>query len=129
MYLRRCYRRKSGKRHAYWALVESYRTPRGPRQRVVAYLGEMDEDGRIGVKRCAENRREVQPGLFGKSDPEWVEVDLKRVRVERSRKFGGAWLGLEMIRRLGLDGFLQEHLPTGREEIAWSVMAQILVLG
>ena len=129
MYLRRCYRRKSGKRHAYWALVESYRTPRGPRQRVVAYLGEMDDDGRIGVKHCAENRREVQTGLFGKAIPEWVEVDLKRVHVERSRKFGGAWLGLEMLRRLGLDRFLEEHLPAGREEIAWPVMVQILVLG
>jgi hypothetical protein len=42
MYLRPCYRRKNGKRHAYWALVESLRTEQGPRQRVVAYLGEMD---------------------------------------------------------------------------------------
>jgi len=41
MYLRRCSRRKDGKRHAYWALVESYRTERGPRQRVVAWLGAM----------------------------------------------------------------------------------------
>jgi len=38
MFLRPCYRKKNGKRHAYWALVESYRTARGPRQRVVAYL-------------------------------------------------------------------------------------------
>jgi hypothetical protein len=56
MYIRRCYRKKDGKRHAYWALVESYRTVRGPRQRVVAWLGAMDEEGRIGVKRCAEGR-------------------------------------------------------------------------
>ena len=46
MYLRRCYRNKDGKRHGYWALVESYRSSRGPRQRVVAYLGEMDAAGR-----------------------------------------------------------------------------------
>jgi hypothetical protein len=45
MYLRRCYRKKDGKRHGYWALVESYRTARGPRQRMVAYLGEVDECG------------------------------------------------------------------------------------
>ncbi len=37
MFIRPCYRNKDGKRHAYWALVESYRTQRGPRQRVVAY--------------------------------------------------------------------------------------------
>ncbi len=45
MYLRRCYRQKDGKRHGYWALVESYRSSRGPRQRVLAYLGEMDTAG------------------------------------------------------------------------------------
>ena len=53
MYLRRCYREKDGKRHAYWALVESYRTARDPRQRVVAWLGAMDEQGCMGVKHCA----------------------------------------------------------------------------
>ena len=53
MYLRRCYRQKDGKRHAYWALVESYRTARGPRQGVVAYLGELDEQGWLGVQRAA----------------------------------------------------------------------------
>ena len=128
MYLRRCYRRKDGKRHAYWALVESYRTNRGPRQRVVAWLGVMDEQGRLGVKRCAEKQPGYQPGLFTRTEPEWVEVDLKRVRVERSRKFGGPWLGRELLRRLDLDGFLEQTLPNGREEIPWSAMAMILIL-
>ena len=41
MFLRRCRRSKNGKQHRYWALVESYRTARGSRQRVVAYLGEL----------------------------------------------------------------------------------------
>ena len=60
---------------------------------------------------------------------EWVEVDLKRVRVERSRKFGGPWLGLELMRWLELDHFLEETLPEGREEIPWPLMATVLVLG
>src|SRR5436853_637726 len=110
MYLRRCYRRKDGKRHAYWALVESYRTTRGPRQRVVAWLGVMDERGRLGVKRCAEKNTAYQTGFFTKTEPEWVEVDVKRVRVERSRKFGGPWLGRELLRRLELDRFLEQRL-------------------
>src|SRR6185312_9089422 len=128
MYLRRCYRQKDGKRHAYWALVEAYRTARGPRQRVVAYLGEMDEAGRIGVQRQAEHRdRSWQPALFqSKAEPEWVEVDLARVQVERSRAFGGPWLGLELCRRLGLIEFLEQVMPCGREEIPWSVMVLIL---
>ena len=128
MYLRRCYRRKDGKRHAYWALVESYRTNRGPRQRVVAWLGVMDEQGRLGVKRCAEKRPGYQTDLFRSTEPEWVEVDVKRVRVERSRKFGGPWLGKELLRRLALDEFLEQSLPNGREEIPWSATAMILLL-
>ena len=128
MYLRRCYRRKDGKRHAYWALVESYRTNRGPRQRVVAWLGVMDERGRLGVKRCAEKRADSQRDLFGSAEPEWVEVDVKRVRVERSRKFGGPWLGRELLRRLELDRFLEQTLLKGREEIPWSATAMILLL-
>ena len=128
MYLRRCFRRKDGKRHAYWALVESYRTNRGPRQRVVAWLGVMDEQGRLGVKHCAEKRPGHQTNLFRSTEPEWVEVDVKRVRVERSRKFGGPWLGKELLRRLALDEFLEQTLPNGREEIPWSATAMILLL-
>ena len=130
MYLRRCYRRKDGKRHAYWALVESYRTARGPRQRVVAYLGELDEHGRLGVRQCAAGgNHEWQTRLFQDSTPEYVEVELKGVRVERSRQFGGCWLGLMLLRQLGLDELLAELMPPGREEVSWAVMAMVSVLG
>jgi transposase len=129
MYLRPCYRMKDGKRHAYWALVESYRTARGPRQRVVSWLGGMDERGRLAVRRCAQREVVVQSELFTENAPEWVEVDLKRVRVERSRHFGGPWLGLELARRLELDRFLETALPSGREEIGWASTALVLVLG
>jgi len=53
MFIRQCFRTRNGKRHAYWALVESYRTEAGPRQRVVAWLGKLDEVGRLGVERAA----------------------------------------------------------------------------
>jgi transposase len=129
MYLRPCYGMKDGKRHAYGALVESYRTARGPRQRVIAWLGGMDERGRLAVRRCAQREAAVQNELFTENVPEWVEVDLKRVRVERSRHFGGPWLGLELARRLELDRFLETALPSGREEISWASMALVLMLG
>jgi hypothetical protein len=98
MYLRRCYRNKSGKRHAYWALVEAYRTARGPRQRVVAYLGETDAQGRLGVTHAAEARDGQQLRLFEQAQPEWVEVDVNGLRIEQVRSFGGPWLGLERTR-------------------------------
>lgn len=130
MYVRRCYRAKNGKRHAYWALVESYRTARGPRQRVVAYLGELDEHGRMGVRQAVQPAATAQADLFGEpGKPEWVEVDIRAVRVERNRPFGGCWLGLMLLRQLGLCRLLDELVPQGREGIGWSVMAQILVLG
>ena len=129
MYLRRCYRAKEGKRHGYWALVESYRTSRGPRQRVVAYLGEMDAAGRLGIHQQAAGATAVaQRGLFQDVEPQWVEVDLKRIAVERKRAFGGPWIGLHLCRQVGLVDFLEQTLPAGREEIPWSVMAQILIL-
>jgi hypothetical protein len=127
VYLRRCYREKQNKRHAYWALVESYRTARGPRQRVVAYLGEMDEAGRIGVRQAAQAQIE-QTNLFEKVQADWVEVDLKRVRVECARQFGGVWLGYELLQRLELIEFLAEQLTIGREDIPWATMSLVLVL-
>ncbi len=108
-------------------LVESYRTARGPRQRVVAYLGEMDEAGRIGVQQAAQPKLE-QPNLFDQVEPQWVEVDLKRVRVECARQFGGVWLGYELLQRLGLIQLLAEQLAIGREDIPWATMSMVLVL-
>jgi len=129
MFIRPCQRAKNGKRHAYWALVESYRTQRGPRQRVVAYLGDLDEKGRLGVKGAAEGRRGSEQGnLFQETEPEWVEVDAARVRVENCRDFGGPWLGLELVRTLGLDDFLERTIPAGREDVPWPMMALVLVL-
>ena len=72
MFLRPCYRQKNGKRHAYWALVQSYRSERGPRQRVVAYLGQIDQAGRLGIKNAAQNNNcGRQKLLFDEADPQW----------------------------------------------------------
>jgi transposase len=129
MFIRPCYRKKNGKKHAYWALVESVRTERGPRQRVVAYLGQLDEKGRLGVKQAAAQKPGDRQGqLFEEVESAWVEVDASRVRVENSRAFGGPWLGMELVDRIGLKAFLERTIPRGREEIEWSVMALVLVL-
>jgi transposase len=138
MFIRQCYRVKNGKRHAYWALVESYRAECGPRQRVVAWLGKLDEAGRLGVQKAATPQSSsssslIQPTLFDDSDdetqPRWVEIDSSAVRVENCRQFGGPWLALELIRRLQLDEFLVRKMPRGREAVPWSQSAMILVIG
>jgi transposase len=133
MFIRPCYRKKDGRRHAYWALVESYRTERGPRQRTVAYLGQLDEVNRLGVKRAAEGNKksgEEQLQLWeGDSPaPEWVEVDTTAVRVEKQRAFGGPWLAQQALRKLQLDDFLDRTIAKGKEDVSWSLMVQVLVI-
>lgn len=151
MFLRQCFRDKDGKRHAYWALVESYRTDAGPRQRVVAWLGKLDEAGRLGVEKAARDatsshpkdsttaRREDQLSLFPPQDdqeatdqptvePQWIEVNASGVRVENSRQFGGPWLALEVVRRLQLDEFLKRVMPCGKEHVSRWRSALILMV-
>jgi transposase len=131
MFLRPLYRRRNGQREAYWVLVESYRTERGPRQRTIAYLGRMDDAGRLGVQQAADPQLPVQQReLFpqASSEPRFVEVDRAGMRVENCRQFGAPWLGLELVKRLGLHEFLQRTLPTGQEHVPWSLTALILVI-
>jgi hypothetical protein len=132
MFVRRCFRRYKGQRHAYWALVESVRTARGPRQRVVAYLGDLDEAARLGMHQVAAGAQEADcsPALFddGTPAPRYVEVDTAGVKVENVRGFGGPWLAMQLIDKLGLRAFLGDAMPPGREEITWDVMSLVLVI-
>lgn len=134
MFIRPCYRKVKGKRQAYWALVESYRTEQGPRQRTVAWLGKLKASERAGVKRAAEGNKKspyTQLQLFNqdeKLEPEWVEVDTANVRVENQLAFGGAWLALTLIHRLGLDEVFDRVIPLGKEDIHWAKVALILII-
>ena len=100
MFLKRISIRKNGKRHTYWALVKSVRTPRGPRHQVVSYLGELQPGEKAvwaKVGRIAKRPQPAQLGLFetpGPPDPvpEKVEVLVRGARVERTRDFGDIYL-------------------------------------
>jgi hypothetical protein len=111
-------------------LVESCRTERGPRQRVVAYLSDLDEPDRRGIADAARGESDAHQGKLEGEDgtATWVEVDPTGVRVERVRDFGAYWLGLHLVDTLGLGRFLDTVVDHGREEVPWSVMALILIL-
>jgi hypothetical protein len=129
MFIRPIYVSKDGKRHAYWALVESYRTERGPRQRIVCYLADMDERGRLGIKQAATKEGlNYNKRLFDDIEPRWIEVDTERIRVERCVDFGGPWLALELLKHLQMDWLLKTIMPSGRQDIEWSLMCMILVI-
>jgi len=136
MFLRRFERRKDGKVNTYWALVESYRTPKGSRQRVVAYLGELKPGEQSGWAQLGQNldgKPPPAPTLFDPpkeaatgDDAVWVE--LRGVRMERLRGFGDIWLSLGLWRLLELDVLLEKLMPAGREEVPWATVAAILTI-
>ena len=139
MFVKRCSRKKCGKRHVYWQLVESYRTPRGPRHRVVAYLGELRSSerrgwarlGRILDGKSASKARQLSlfelPGE-GEPVPDQVAVSLRRVRVARTRDFGDVFVGYALWRILDLDELFERELPVGKESVPWSLMACLLTI-
>lgn len=97
---------------------------------MVAYLGDVAESSRLVVKQAATKRLgSWQSRLFDdEPQPEWVEVDANRIKVEGVRDFGGCWLGLHISEQLGLIDLLEQLLTHGREDIPWSMMAMTLVL-
>jgi transposase len=137
MFLRRYQRHKNGKPHTYWALVESYRTAKGSRQRVVAYLGELaadEQDGwsKLGLHldgksppRCLQRSLFDPPQSNTPQEDEPLLVKLSSIRLERPRDFGDIWLAWGLWRMLGLDEFFDERIERGREEVSWGTMAAI----
>ena len=140
MFLKRCTRKKSGKEHVYWQLVESVKTPRGPRHRVVAYLGELSNSERGGWARlanmldgrAAEEARQLS--LLDSCDPHdepvpaKVSVKLDGVRVDESRDFGDVFLALHLWRMLELDELFDREIEPGREEVPWGLAACVLTI-
>jgi transposase len=135
MFLKRQTRRKNGKAHVYWELVESVRTPSGSRHKRVAYLGELSASERAGWARlatlldgkAASSARQLS--LFenapddGDPVPDEVAVDLRKLKVEKARGFGDVYLAMLLWKALELDSLLDEKLPRGREDVAWGLMA------
>jgi transposase len=138
MFLRRCLRRKNGKTHTYWSLVESYRTGRGSRQRVVAYLGELkrgEQSGWVQFGQKLSGKYRPQRSLFDPppydepaEEEEPTLVRLKGVSLKRLRDFGDVWLARGLWRLLELDQLLEALLSCGREEVSWSTVATILAI-
>ena len=90
-------RSKDGKEHSYWSLVKTVRTADGPRQRTLCYLGELNGS--------AHARESTQLKLFPSEvevpdDPNVARVLVKKIRVERTRRFGDCYLGLDLWKRL-----------------------------
>ena len=117
-------------------MVESARSAKGPRQKIVATIGKLpglNKEEYVGweeIRRILDGKPIPQPDLFEEYEdpPSWATVNINKVSVERIRYFGDVCLGLLLWNKLGFAGFCKEYMEEGKEEISWSVMAQILVL-
>jgi transposase len=137
MFLRPNYRRKDGKQHTYWSLVETERTVDGPRQRTLCYLGELNGSAQAQWLKTVEvfnqHGESRQLKLFPSDsevpdEPDVARVFIKKVRLERSRQFGDCFLGLELWKRLGLDEFFAKHLDGDNADVPWSRVAAVLAV-
>jgi len=116
-------------------LLESYRTAKGSRHRVVAYLGKLSAREVTGWQKLAgrvEGRTLPEPGLFDlpmdDGFDEIASVDLKNIRLANVREFGQVYLAWVLWRMLELDRLLCDLMPHGQEQVPWSVTASILCI-
>ncbi len=138
MFLRPNHRGKDGKDHTYWSLVETVRTPDGPRQKTLCYLGELNSSAQARWLRTVEVFNEQgeaqQLKLFPShvappaDDPQVARVLLSKVRLERTRQFGACFLALELWKRLELDGFFERTMDGESAEVPWSRVAALLAI-
>jgi transposase len=140
MFLRAKIRRKDGKDHRTFSIVENRRAGGGRVvQRHVLYLGEINDSQELAWRKSIEafEGGAAHPrtlSLFPEDrcegiidDDAVVRLKLKQLRLCRPRAFGGCWLALTLWQELQLDRFWKERLPPSREGTRWDEVLLVLV--
>jgi transposase len=139
MFLRYTTRKKNGKEHRYYSLVENRRVASGRVvQRHALYLGEINDSQQEAWRKTIEIFEEGQTrprtvALFPEdrigpvADADIVRIRLSQLSLERPRQWGACWLAGELWELLGLDRFWAEHLKPSRKGTRWDWVLQILV--
>jgi len=140
MFLRSKKRRKDGKTHRYFSVVENRRVRSGRVvQRQVLFLGEINDSQQAAWRQTLEvfdeaEQRAATLSLFPEDREipadalDGVQVKLAEMELRRPRAFGNYWLGCELWRQLGLDSFWEARLGEGREEVPWAKVLELLVV-
>jgi hypothetical protein len=139
MFLRPTRRKKDGKTHVYWNIVENRRLDDGRVvQRQVLYLGEIGSSQAAAWRKAIEVFDEAagEPrtlALFPEdhgeaiADASAVRVCLAALTLRRPRQWGACWLSGQLWRELQLDRFWAERLPPSRKGTRWDQILQVLV--
>jgi len=140
MFLRSTNRKKDGKDHRYFSIVENRRLPGGKTlQRTVLYLGEINDQQQAAWRKTLDvfdedeqcnstmslfpHDREIPADAL-----DGVQVKLSGLELRRPRTFGNCWLACELWQQLGLDEFWQQRLPEARESVSWEKVLRLLVV-
>ena len=140
MFLRATVRKKDGKEHTYWSVVENRRVARGRViQRHVLYLGEINSSQELAWRKSIDVLDEGARGLRSLSlfsegrgeerlaDDSIVRLQLSQLQLCRPRQWGACWLALMLWQELQLDEFWAERLPPSRKRTRWDQVLFVLV--
>lgn len=140
MFLRYSSRKKDGKEHRYWSIVENKRVnDRRVVQRHVLYLGEINSTQELAWRKSIEvfqddQLRPTVMALFPEdrcealiADESIVRVRLSELRLCRPRQWGACWLVVKLWRELELDQFWGERLMRSRKGTRWDQVLLVLV--
>jgi hypothetical protein len=130
MFLRQTRRKKDGKTHSYWSVVENHRLGTGRVvQRHVLYLGEISPSQAAAWRKSIEVFDEAAGhsrtlALFPEdratavvSDNSVVQLRLSEMRLCRPRQWGACWLAGQLWSELQLDRFWADRLPANRKSL------------
>jgi transposase len=139
LFLRATKRKKDGKEHRYWSVVESGRHPSGPvHQKTLLYLGELNDSQHAAWTKAleifnADSGRNETRSLFpaDRTPPATavaaLSLRLEAYRLSRPRQYGACWLACDLWRQLGLDQFWAQKLAPSREGTDWAKLLQVSV--
>lgn len=138
MFLRCTTRKKDGKEHRYWNVVENRRVSGGRVvQRQVLYLGEINDFQREAWRKTIEvfedgKCRPHTMALFPEdrsveiSDTDIVQIRLKDIELRRPRQWGACWLASHLYEQLELGKFWTQRLEPSRKGTRWDLITQAL---
>ena len=142
MFLRAKVRKKDGKQHRYFSVVESRRVGQNQTvQRTVLYLGEINDSQEAIWRKTLQvfdetHQQYTTLSLFPEdreipaASSDSIQVKLSEMQLRRPRAFGNCWLGCELWRQLRLEEFWEEKLAekVQRETVSWAKVLQLLVV-
>src|SRR5205809_2453523 len=140
MFLRSIQRKKDGKDHRYFSIVENQRISSDKTvQRTVLYLGEINDQQQAAWRKTLsvfdeEQQNYTNLNLFpdDREIPadavDTLQVKLSGLELRHPRLFGSCWLACELWRQLGLDEFWDSRLTGSREDVPWEKVLQLLVV-